>query len=325
MFVLQGVELLGSHISCPFCQKASPEGRFPATGPVDVIRLTFKGAGRGRGFVVTDRSSALDDPSVCEPLASRVLQVVAALMEHGYVMERDFPGVGDLIEWAHGSAEWEQDWTKQEFLLKDEIDDLRRQYKALVSAFDEQSLIIDRYETQNRLRAFAAKSARRRETRAPSKVDTLVVQTLWDLSEGFRTVSGRLEQVLQASHTFEDALERLADDPSSELRGVNATELREKVREYQSRVNSIVGEQQPKAGSSKFTLPETSVRKSPTDGDAKAGEPYPDAARAGSDQRPIEVLQQGQRELAVLLGKPVAAESGDLEGMARAIVEITRS
>ena len=119
--------------------------------------------------------------------------------------------------------------------------------------------------------------------------------------------------MFQASRTFEDALERLADEPSSKLRGVNAAELRDSVREYKSRVHSIVGKQQPKAGPSKFTSPETFATKEPNHRDAKASEPSRDAAHTGSTVPPMEVFQQGERVLAMILGQPAAGGAESLD------------
>src|SRR6267378_3040344 len=84
---------MASHISCPTCGKATLASRFPASSPIDVVGLTFRGLGKGHGFAVADRSSLLDDPTVCEPLASRLFETLRMLKQHGHFTDRDLLGV----------------------------------------------------------------------------------------------------------------------------------------------------------------------------------------------------------------------------------------
>ncbi len=277
---------MATHIGCPLCGKASLASRFPTRGPVDVVRLTFKGAGRGRGFVVTDRSSALEDPSVCEPLASRVLKLLETLMQHGYVFVGDLPGLGNLVEWERGLAEREGESVRREFLLKREIDDLRRNYKDLESLFDRQSCIISGYETQNRLRESEAKTARHggagsnrfvdrrlvREPDAGQHVDS-AKEIFLLLARAVNRLSDRLQQVDKINGEFTDALLSAAEGPTADLVGVKPADLRSIVYEYRTRVESIAGGKPRAAGPVDVPAPQIPVTKAEPDRGPNALEP----------------------------------------------------
>lgn len=77
------------HVSCPLCSKYSSTSSFPAGAGTDILVAKFRGLGRGRGFRLMDRSSALDDRGLCLAVKEKTLQILSTLAAHGYVSPRD--------------------------------------------------------------------------------------------------------------------------------------------------------------------------------------------------------------------------------------------
>lgn len=69
-----------SFIVCPLCGKMSSLRKYdPHSLDVDIYLQKVKGLGRGRGFKVVSKSSALGDPSVIEPIKNRLIDLLMML------------------------------------------------------------------------------------------------------------------------------------------------------------------------------------------------------------------------------------------------------
>jgi len=65
-----------SHIACPICGKYSAISGFdPSKIDLDIKVVQFRNAGKGRGFVIGDEYSALDDISLARPIAIKNLDL----------------------------------------------------------------------------------------------------------------------------------------------------------------------------------------------------------------------------------------------------------
>src|SRR5712691_8874876 len=71
---------LMSHVACPLCGCCSILGRFPLQGPVHDIELVeFEGLGKGKGFRVKSRRSALDDEGLRGAIQARAHGILSLL------------------------------------------------------------------------------------------------------------------------------------------------------------------------------------------------------------------------------------------------------
>lgn len=69
-----------SFIACPLCGKMTSLRKFdPQSLDAEIYLQKVKGLGRGRGFKVASRSSALGNPSLIEPIKNRLIDLLLML------------------------------------------------------------------------------------------------------------------------------------------------------------------------------------------------------------------------------------------------------
>lgn len=73
-----------SFLVCPLCGKMTSLNRFdPTELDLEIYVQNVRGLGRGRGFEVVDRRSALGEQSIIEPVKDRLLDLAFMLYEGG--------------------------------------------------------------------------------------------------------------------------------------------------------------------------------------------------------------------------------------------------
>jgi len=77
-------EPAATHAVCPLCGKSSSLKTFPSGPGTDVLLQAFRGRGRGRGFDVIPRGSALVDERLRESVLAKLRVIVENLRERGY-------------------------------------------------------------------------------------------------------------------------------------------------------------------------------------------------------------------------------------------------
>ncbi len=77
-------------IVCPLCGKMTSLKTFkPTRLDLDIYVQDVQGLGRGRGFKVVDRKSALRIPSITQPVKERLLDLAVMLNEKGLLPEEE--------------------------------------------------------------------------------------------------------------------------------------------------------------------------------------------------------------------------------------------
>lgn len=74
-----------THAVCPLCGKSSSLKSFPNGPGNEILIQVFEARGRGKGFRVGDRHSAMDDAALCTAVKEKVLEIVSLLSERGYL------------------------------------------------------------------------------------------------------------------------------------------------------------------------------------------------------------------------------------------------
>jgi hypothetical protein len=87
-----------SFVVCPLCGRMVSLRTFdPQSLDLDVYVQDVKGLGRGRGFKVVGRVSALDKPSVTGPIKGRLLDLSLMLYKKGLLSEEEVAGRFGLV------------------------------------------------------------------------------------------------------------------------------------------------------------------------------------------------------------------------------------
>ncbi len=89
---------MATHAVCPLCSKSSSVRSFPSGEGKDIILQSFKGLGRGKGFAVVERESGLGDRYLCIAVKERLLSLMAAFVDHGYVTPRELTEVATRVK-----------------------------------------------------------------------------------------------------------------------------------------------------------------------------------------------------------------------------------
>ena len=79
---------MSEFVQCPTCGKSTAVEHFhPEDLDLDIKLITMKGLGKGRGFEVVNRRSALEDAEVdvIEPIKNRTLDILKILIQSGYL------------------------------------------------------------------------------------------------------------------------------------------------------------------------------------------------------------------------------------------------
>ena len=77
-------EPAATHAVCPLCGKSSSLKTFPSGPGTDVPLQAFRGRGRGRGFDVIPRGSALVDERLRESVLAKLRVIVESFQARGY-------------------------------------------------------------------------------------------------------------------------------------------------------------------------------------------------------------------------------------------------
>ena len=75
-----------SHLVCPLCGKNAPLSTFnPESLDLDLKLVSFKGLGRGKGFMVSEEFSVLDEPYLSGIVSERVLALCKIFFDRGVI------------------------------------------------------------------------------------------------------------------------------------------------------------------------------------------------------------------------------------------------
>ena len=75
-----------SHLICPLCGKNAPLSTFnPENLPLDIVAVSFKGLGRGKGFAVNEKISLMDDEEYTPLIIERIVRLYNLFLEKGSI------------------------------------------------------------------------------------------------------------------------------------------------------------------------------------------------------------------------------------------------
>ena len=88
-----------SHISCPLCGKLSHVNSFhPENLPHDIEKVDMASLGRGKGFQVTGRYSALEDRELMSRIRTRLIELLEIIDGTDDGLEEEKDRVLDAVE-----------------------------------------------------------------------------------------------------------------------------------------------------------------------------------------------------------------------------------
>ncbi len=192
------------HVSCPLCAKWSSVRRFPAGAGSDIPLAEFRGLGRGRGFRLGSRTSGLADRDLCLAVKEKTLQIVGALVAHGYLSHRDVLRVLDsagLKEGLKGAQAEADSWKQKATQLEAE----RQYYEMEIERLEEQERAAVR---RRREMEAGIKELEQRLSSVESDRDSLVAKVR-KLLRKLRGVADDLEYAAMMDEDLSDTREKL--------------------------------------------------------------------------------------------------------------------
>ena len=77
-------------VACPLCGKSNSLKTFnPQALDLDIYVQNVKGLGRGRGFRVVGKRSALGTPSITQPIKNRLIDLAVMFNEKGLLSDEE--------------------------------------------------------------------------------------------------------------------------------------------------------------------------------------------------------------------------------------------
>lgn len=203
-----------THVVCPICGKSSSVKSFPAGRGNEIMYQTFQGMGRGKGFAVVSRESALDDRSLATALKPKLLELVSALAGHGHITRLEIlNSVGGAPEPEAVSRTASADLIVRR--LEDQLVAEKKTRDFLEREVTDLQLGVTRMLKQWR-------DAERQNARAQRQLNEL---------------RARKERLVVATRDVVESLQRLRSELKNEKRG--AAELADHVRHVRAIVESV--------------------------------------------------------------------------------------